>query len=302
LTVKGSLYLSNTQITSLPDNLTVDGYLDLENTQITSLPDNLTVNGSLNLNNTLITSLPDNLRVEGKIIGLKLWLKNHHIEKYEILDNGQVIVYQKDYYPHASFEGFPDYFVINKWVGNLSMTYLNHLETTNLPKLITGNLYFYGNNLKLKQLPGDVTVLGETFLKSPQQIAQKEYNKTYRGRGPIKNRKQHEFEKDVTTSYSRGYKTYQALKYIRDAGPLGVPRIKITELLYDMTHGIGSFNKKENYSWGSTGYFGAGANMRYYKVPEGTIHANTDRLPNRNYVINQQGLDTIERYKKLFKE
>lgn len=31
----GGLYLSNTQITSLPDNLTVGGWLDLRNTQIT---------------------------------------------------------------------------------------------------------------------------------------------------------------------------------------------------------------------------------------------------------------------------
>ena len=41
----GSLDLSGTQITSLPDNLTVSGWLDLRGTQITSLPDNLTVGG-----------------------------------------------------------------------------------------------------------------------------------------------------------------------------------------------------------------------------------------------------------------
>ena len=52
----GSLYLRNTQITALPDNLTVGGYLDLENTQITALPDNLTVGGSLYLQNTIDTS------------------------------------------------------------------------------------------------------------------------------------------------------------------------------------------------------------------------------------------------------
>ena len=62
--VGGSLDLENTPITSLPDNLTkVEGYLDLYNTKITSLPDNLTVGGFLNLGNTKITSLPDNLTV-----------------------------------------------------------------------------------------------------------------------------------------------------------------------------------------------------------------------------------------------
>ena len=63
----GSLYLSGTQITSLPDNLTVGGNLYLINTPITLLPDNLTVGGSLDLSDTKITSLPDNLTVGGWI-------------------------------------------------------------------------------------------------------------------------------------------------------------------------------------------------------------------------------------------
>lgn len=61
----GDLYLSGTQITSLPDNLTVGGGLYLRNTQITALPDNLTVGGSLDLSETQITALPDNLTVGG---------------------------------------------------------------------------------------------------------------------------------------------------------------------------------------------------------------------------------------------
>ena len=56
ITVGGWLDLSNTGITSLPDNLTVGGWLDLSNTGITSLPDNLTVGGGLYLSNTGITS------------------------------------------------------------------------------------------------------------------------------------------------------------------------------------------------------------------------------------------------------
>jgi hypothetical protein len=63
--VGGNLDLGDTPITSLPDNLTVGGYLYLVNTPITSLPDNLTVEGSLYLRNTKITSLPDNLTVGG---------------------------------------------------------------------------------------------------------------------------------------------------------------------------------------------------------------------------------------------
>mgnify|MGYP004553919553 CR=1 FL=1 len=63
--VGGSLYLSGTNITELPDNLTVGGSLDLSGTNITELPDNLTVGGSLALRGTNITELPDNLTVGG---------------------------------------------------------------------------------------------------------------------------------------------------------------------------------------------------------------------------------------------
>src|SRR5574343_442878 len=52
--VTSSLYLSKTQITSLPDNLTVNGDLYLSKTQIKSLPDNLTVGGDLWLTDTPI--------------------------------------------------------------------------------------------------------------------------------------------------------------------------------------------------------------------------------------------------------
>ena len=61
LEVGGGLYLSGTKITSLPDNLEVGGNLDLSGTKITSLPNNLKVGGYLDLSGTKITSLPDNL-------------------------------------------------------------------------------------------------------------------------------------------------------------------------------------------------------------------------------------------------
>ena len=67
LTVGGGLYLSNTNIAELPDNLTVGGWLDLSNTNITELPENLTVGGWLDLSNTNIAELPDNLTVGGSL-------------------------------------------------------------------------------------------------------------------------------------------------------------------------------------------------------------------------------------------
>ena len=67
LTVQGALYLNGTDIKSLPDNLTVQGALYLNDTPITALPDNLTVHGTLNLARTQITALPDNLKVSGHL-------------------------------------------------------------------------------------------------------------------------------------------------------------------------------------------------------------------------------------------
>ncbi len=54
LSVGGSLDLSGTKITALPDNLTVGGWLDLSGTKTTALPDNLTVGSSLDLSGTRI--------------------------------------------------------------------------------------------------------------------------------------------------------------------------------------------------------------------------------------------------------
>ena len=64
---KGNLYLSNTPITSLPDNLQVGSGLDLSDSKITSLPDNLQVGGDLDLSYTPITSLPSGLKIGGNL-------------------------------------------------------------------------------------------------------------------------------------------------------------------------------------------------------------------------------------------
>jgi hypothetical protein len=103
LKVKGNLNLSNTKITSLPNNLQVGGYLNLSRTKITSLPDNLQVGGWIDLRRTKITSLPNNLQVGGDLdlsrtkitslpddlkVGGNLYLENIHITS--LPDNLQV--------------------------------------------------------------------------------------------------------------------------------------------------------------------------------------------------------------------
>ena len=68
---KGNLDLSNTPITSLPDNLKVGGNLYLENPKITSLPDNLQVGGNLNLRDTPLAKKYSKGQIKQMIPGVK---------------------------------------------------------------------------------------------------------------------------------------------------------------------------------------------------------------------------------------
>ena len=130
LTVGGDLYLSGTNISSLPDNLTVGGGLDLEGTKINSLPDNLTVGGDLYLEGTNISSLPDNLTVGGG-----LYLRGTNISS------------------------LPDNLTVG---GGL---YLRGTNISSLPDNLTvgGDLYLEGTNIS--SLPDNLTVGGDLYLR-----------------------------------------------------------------------------------------------------------------------------------------
>jgi hypothetical protein len=86
IVVDGSLDLTRTPITSLPDNLHVGGYLDLYGCKnLTSLGDNLSVKGDLDLRGTSIESLPDNLVVKGTVYIYKTPLNDNDelVNKYK---------------------------------------------------------------------------------------------------------------------------------------------------------------------------------------------------------------------------
>ena len=81
----GSLDLSGTGITALPEGLTVGGSLDLEGcTGITALPDNLTVGGWLDLRGTGITALPEGLTVGGSLYLSGTGIKNKETAKRKV--------------------------------------------------------------------------------------------------------------------------------------------------------------------------------------------------------------------------
>ena len=150
LTVGGYLDLSNTPITSLPDNLTVGGSLYLYNTQITSLPDNLTVGGSLDLRNTQITSLPDNLTVGGSLYLYNTQITGEEAKKVKKLKNGD--------------------FKKNQWI--FCDGYLTHIKTSRE----CGEFTYYKGKIKGQNVvrKGDLYAHCKTFKAGIQDIIFKE--------------------------------------------------------------------------------------------------------------------------------
>jgi len=60
LTIKGDLFLTDSDITSLPEGLKVGGYLDLGNcTSLTSLPEGLKIGAFLNIRKTKLAKYSD---------------------------------------------------------------------------------------------------------------------------------------------------------------------------------------------------------------------------------------------------
>lgn len=64
LTITGSLMANSSRLKYLPENLKVGRIMDIMCTDIAYLPDTLKVTGSMMLSNTRITTLPDNLHLE----------------------------------------------------------------------------------------------------------------------------------------------------------------------------------------------------------------------------------------------
>ena len=133
LTVRKSLHLINTPITELPDNLKVGGDLDLTDTPITSLPDNLTVGGNLNLSGTEITELPEGLTVAG-------WLDLSGTPITSLPEN--LTVGKNLYLYETPITSLPDNLKVG---GDLDLT---ETPITELPDNLTvgGKLYLRGTN------------------------------------------------------------------------------------------------------------------------------------------------------------
>ena len=191
LTVGGSLILSNTKIASLPKNLTVGEWLDLSNTQITNLPKNLMVEGNLILSNTPITSLPENLTV-----GNSLFLSNTKITS------------------------LPEGLTVGGWL-NLSNTpitslpenltvegclLLSNTKITSLPEGLTVGGWLDLSNTPIISLPENLTVGGSLTLSHTQITSLPEsltvgkklyvkYSKISKNKKKVKHLKQGDYEK-----------------------------------------------------------------------------------------------------------
>lgn len=149
-TIKGYLYLCNTDITSLPDNLVVRGDLNLNNTRITSLPDNLVVGGWLDLCDTKIKSLPNNL-----VVGDCLFLNGTAITS--LPDN--LIVGADFYLSYSEIRSLPDNFVVRGWLG------INGTKIKSLPdNLVIGN-WIDIRETEITSLPDNLAI-GSGIIKS----------------------------------------------------------------------------------------------------------------------------------------
>ena len=149
----GSLLLSDSCITSLPEGLTVGGILYLENcTGITSLPDGLTVGDTLLLSGTGITSLPDGLTVGGSLL-----LSDTGIIS---LPKGLIVGGTLDLENCTGITSLPDGLTVG---GTLDLE--NCTGITSLPDGLTvgGDFYLHSSGITL--LPNGLTVGGYLDLR-----------------------------------------------------------------------------------------------------------------------------------------
>jgi hypothetical protein len=149
---KGDLNLSDTKITSLPDNLKVEGKLDLFRAQITSFPNNLKVGGDLDLNSAKITSLPDNLKVGGT-----LYLSNTKITSLpDNLEVGDSLILFK-----AQITSLPDNLKVR---GSLD---LFNTQITSLPDNLEVGGSLVLNNTQITSLPTDLAANSVHIAQTP---------------------------------------------------------------------------------------------------------------------------------------
>ena len=90
---KGDLYLANTPIKKLPENIKIiNGDLDIRHTNISQLPNNLIICDTLNISYTNISVLPDDIIIYGDLwcyqTPLEIFYTNQELKnKYNIKGN-----------------------------------------------------------------------------------------------------------------------------------------------------------------------------------------------------------------------
>ena len=210
----GDLFLENSEIKTLPDNLEVDGFLNLSFSQITELPSNLKLHGGLYLENTRIKSLPSTLtRVPGDLNLI-----------------------------NSAIETLPDNLKVDGWLD------LRNSDIRELPKGLTVGYYLNLDNTQVSALPSDLRVnsrinFNETVVwRSPSNISREGFIDLARTGLPLEQgtgdprllsplMKQYaDFKRNYPNvvplfHIGDGYETYQE-DARKVAGKLGVPVIR----------------------------------------------------------------------------
>ena len=146
--------------------------------------------------------------------------------EYRINRDGTIDIHG-DFSLPWSVETIPEFIKFGTIYGNFDITRKPQIEDLDwFPKAIKGDLEFYSNGIKPKKK--DLLVIsdidGDIELESAQQKSARMSRQRMKERGPLKSRTEHDLRKYPTKPhrygpiYSRGYKTYQALKAVEEAG------------------------------------------------------------------------------------
>ncbi|MDB6373858.1 hypothetical protein [Photorhabdus bodei] len=141
LVVGKNLYISYSDIETLPDNLTINGSLLAISVKLKALPENLTVKDGLNISNTDITKLPSNLKVEHSMIlaGSKITALPDNLHLKGIL-NVEKVPLQK----------LPENLRVEKWL------IIGNTEVTTIPVSLSCGAIYMNNPLEFENVVSEV--------------------------------------------------------------------------------------------------------------------------------------------------
>lgn len=199
-----------------------------------------------------------------------------------------------------SVESIPEFIKFGTIHGDMDVTRKKEINNLDwFPKKITGDLEFYANGIRPKkeELLDICDIDGDIELESHEQKSARMARQRMKERGPLKSRTEHDLRKYPTKPhkygpiYSKGYKTYQALKAVEASGDTGLRYTDIIRILYELNYGSGNWDPVENRGWGAS-YFSS--------YDPGSLYGRVKKNDKRRYVITDKGREYLKKYADIF--